>query len=446
MRAFLIVFFSLALLNAQTDIHKKISQNQTALESKKKKEAQINAKLQELGDTINKQEKESKNLEQIILLSEENISKNQKEYEAKEALIKNLSNNQNSLFQTRKKIETEITNLILKDISFVILLNDFQPESIQDFITEESFKTLSNATKSHLKELSIKQSETIATLQNLQKEITALKRFIDTENKKRQELKELQNKQTTLIANYQKEITKYNNELQKIIKERDAVQEILVNLNILKSQEEEKRKKREALAQAEAKRQQEAKQKLESKTASTSDKTKNTIPTSQPKSATKPSTKEPIKSSDGFDVRQVANSYHDISTTKYKGAKTIAPLDNFAIKKRFGPYFDPVYKMKVFNESITLTPKGDDKVKSVLDGKVVFAKDTPILKRVVIIEHKNNMHTIYAQLDKIAPTIKPGRSVKKGYTIGRVENALKFEVTLKDKHIDPLELINTKNI
>ena len=436
--------FCFLLLNAQTDLRKKISQNQTTLENKKKKEAQINAKLQELGDAINKQEKESKDLEQIILLSEENIAKNQKEYENKQALIKSLSSNQDSLFQTRKKIEAEITNLILKDISFVILLNDFQPESIQDLITEESFRTLSDATKSHLKELSIKQSQTIATLQNLQNEITILKKFIDTENKKRKNLKELQNKQTTLIANYQKEITKYNNELQKIVKERDAVQDILVNLNILKNQEEAKRKK--ALEEEKRLAQEQSKQKLESKTAHTNDKTKGTMPASQPKSATKPSTKEPIKSSDGFDVRQVANSYHDISTTKYKGTKTIAPLDNFAIEKRFGPYFDPVYKMKVFNESVTLTPKGDDKVKSVLDGKVVFAKDTPILKRVVIIEHKNNMHTIYAQLDKIAPTIKPGRSVKKGYTIGRVENALKFEVTLKDKHIDPLELISTKNI
>lgn len=145
-------------------------------------------------------------------------------------------------------------------------------------------------------------------------------------------------------------------------------------------------------------------------------------------------------------MRQVASSYHNINTTKYKGAKTIAPLDDFTIEKRFGPYYDPVYKMKVFNESITLVPKGDDKVKSVLDGKVVFAKDTPILKRVVIIEHKNNIHTIYAQLDKIAPTIKPGSTVKKGYTIGRVENVLKFEVTLKDKHIDPLELITSQNI
>lgn len=413
------------LLNAQTDIHKKISQNQIVLENKKKKEQQINAKLQELGEAINKQEKESKDLERIILLNEESIAKNQKEYASKQTLIKNLTDDHDALLQTRKTIESEITDLILKDLSFVILSNDFQPESIQDLITEESFKTLSEATKSHLKALSNKQRETALALRNLQQEISTLKTFIDTENKKRNELKMLQNKQTRLIANYQKEIKRYNEALKTIIKERDLVQDILVNLNILKSQEEEKRKKREILA-----KQDQA--------------TKNSNPSN--KSATKPSTKQPIKTSDGFDVRQIANSYHNISTTKYRGAKTIAPLENFSIEKRFGPYFDPVYKMRVFNESVTLSPKGDDKVKSVLDGRVVFAKDTPILKRVVIIEHKNNMHTIYAQLDKIAPTIKPGRTVKKGYTIGRVNQALKFEVTLKDKHIDPLELINTKNI
>ena len=218
----------------------------------------------------------------------------------------------------------------------------------------------------------------------------------------------MQAKQKKILATYQKEMDKYNKELQQIVKERDSLQEILVQLNILKSQEEEKRKKREELAK------------------------------SQEKSQT-PQTQN------DFDVRQVASSYHNISTTKYKGSKTIAPLDDFEIQKRFGPYYDPVYKMKVFNESVTLLTKGDDKVKSVLDGKVVFAKDTPILKKVVIIEHKDNMHTIYAQLDKIAPTIKPGTTIKKGYTIGRIENTLKFEVTLKDKHIDPLELISLKN-
>jgi len=436
---FLFILFISILFGAnEKEISQKITQNQNVLENKKRQEKQINAKLQELGSAINQQKEENKILQKTIQENEQNIAKNQKEYNTKTALMKKLNSNQDSLFQTRKQIELEMMDLITKEVSFAVLLNDFQPESIQDLITEEAFKSLSNATKKHLSTLNNKQSEVIANLHTLQNEIAQLKDFIEIENKKRTHLKALQDEQERLIANYQKEITKYNNELQKIVKERDAVQGILVNLNIVKSQEEEKRKKREELAKT---RQQESKQKIESinQSPKMTNKKDTAIQESQITSNTP-------KTNEEFDVRQVASSYHNIGTTKYKGTKTIAPLENFTIEKRFGPYFDPVYKMKVFNESVTLTPKGDDKVKSVLDGKVVFAKDTPILKRVVIIEHKDNMHTIYAQLDKIAPTIKPGSTVKKGYTIGRVENALKFEVTLKDKHIDPLELITAKNL
>ena len=403
------VFLCLIQLQANQEINQKISKNKTALENQKKKEAQVNQKLQELGKEVNKQKEELSTIENIIKESEKNISKNKQEYSKKETLIKTLSSNQESLYQKRKDIELAIIDLVAKDISFAILLNDFQPESIRDLITEESFKVLNNTTKKELANLSQQQTQIIQDLKTLQKEIAQLQSFIDLENKKRANLKDLQAKQKKVLNAYQKEIDKYNQELQQITKERDSLQEILVQLNILKSQEEEKRKKREELA-----------------------KTENTT--------------TPKSTQSDFDVRQVASSYHNISTTKYKGAKTIAPLDNFKIDKRFGPYYDPVYKMKVFNESITLISTGDDKVKSVLDGKVIFAKDTPILKKVIIIEHQNNMHTIYAQLDKIAPTIKPGSIVKKGYTIGRINNALKFEVTLKDKHIDPLELISEKNL
>ena len=403
------VFLCLIQLQANQEINQKISKNKTALENQKKKEAQVNQKLQELGKEVNKQKEELSTIENIIKESETNISKNKQEYSKKETLIKTLSSNQESLYQKRKDIELAIIDLVAKDISCAILLNDFQPESIRDLITEESFKVLNNTTKKELANLSQQQTQIIQDLKTLHKEIAQLQSFIDSENKKRANLKDLQAKQKKALNAYQKEIDKYNQELQQITKERDSLQEILVQLNILKSQEEEKRKKREELA-----------------------KTKNTT--------------TPKSTQSDFDVRQVASSYHNISTTKYKGAKTIAPLDNFKIDKRFGPYYDPVYKMKVFNESITLISIGDDKVKSVLDGKVIFAKDTPILKKVIIIEHQNNMHTIYAQLDKIAPTIKPGSIVKKGYTIGRINNALEFEVTLKDKHIDPLELISEKNL
>ncbi|WP_233704074.1 murein hydrolase activator EnvC family protein [Helicobacter mesocricetorum] len=420
LRRISLILFCMILLNAnEKDISQKITQNKNALESKKKKEAQINQKLQELGNEANRQKEEAKALQKVIEESEANIAKNQQEYLQKQESINTLSQTQKDLFQKRKDIELEIIDLMTKEVSFSILLNNYQPESIQDLLTEESFKVLNQNTKQHIIDLSEEQNKIVANLQNLQEEIKILKTFLQSENKKRETLKNLQKKQQKLLANYQEEIEKYNKELKKIVQERDSLQDILVKLNILKSQEEEKRKKLEELAKSE---------KLQPE---------NPAPAKQ--------NSQKVATND-FDVRQVASSYHNISTTKYKGDKTIPPLDNFTIEKRFGPYYDPVYKMKVFNESITLMPKGDDKVKSVLDGKVVFAKDTPILKRVVIIEHKNNMHTIYAQLDKIAPTIKPGSTVKKGYTIGRVENALKFEVTLKDKHIDPLELIAAQNI
>ncbi|TLE15468.1 hypothetical protein LS72_007050 [Helicobacter apodemus] len=420
-KIFLILFCILFLNANEKDISQKITQNKAALESKKKKEAQINQKLQELGNEANKQKEEAKALQKVIDESEANIAKNEEEYLQKQKSMEALSQIQKDLFQKRKKIELEIIDLMTKEASFSILLNSYQPESIRDLLTEESFKVLNQNTKQHIINLSEEQSKIVTNLQNLQEELKTLKAFIQSENKKRETLKNLHKKQQTLLANYQKEIEKYNQELKKIVQERDGLQDILVNLNILKSQEEEKRKKLQELAKSEK---------------------------PQPENLSPTNTKQQSQKipTNDFDVRQVASSYHNINTTKYKGAKTIAPLDDFTIEKRFGPYYDPVYKMKVFNESITLVPKGDDKVKSVLDGKVVFAKDTPILKRVVIIEHKNNIHTIYAQLDKIAPTIKPGSTVKKGYTIGRVENVLKFEVTLKDKHIDPLELITSQNI
>ena len=86
----------------------------------------------------------------------------------------------------------------------------------------------------------------------------------------------------------------------------------------------------------------------------------------------------------------------------------------------------------------------DATVKSVLSGKVIFAKDTASLEKVVIIENSDEIHTIYAHLSKIAPTIQVGLKIKKGFVIGRVVDGLTFEVTQKNFHIDPLELIGAK--
>ena len=143
-------------------------------------------------------------------------------------------------------------------------------------------------------------------------------------------------------------------------------------------------------------------------------------------------------------MRQIASSYRPVNTTKYSGTKTIAPLKDYKIASKYGQYIDPVYNMKVFNEFITFSVNKNSSVLSVLDGKIVFAKDTAFAKKMVIIEHKNGIHTIYSYLDSIPNYIKVGNAIKKGDVLAYVNDKLNFEVTQKDKHINPSDLIKIK--
>jgi murein DD-endopeptidase MepM/ murein hydrolase activator NlpD len=143
-------------------------------------------------------------------------------------------------------------------------------------------------------------------------------------------------------------------------------------------------------------------------------------------------------------VKRHGSSYQVVKTRRYYGEKTIPPLSSYRITKRYGTYTDPIYGIKVFNESISMKPnKSGAKVKNVFNGKVIYADKTAVLKNIVIIEHKNGIHTIYANLSKISPNVKAGKKIKKGYVIGRVDDELIFEVTQKSYHINPVRLFKT---
>lgn len=58
------------------------------------------------------------------------------------------------------------------------------------------------------------------------------------------------------------------------------------------------------------------------------------------------------------------------------------------------------------------------------------------MDNVIIVENADGIHTIYAHLSQIAPTIKVGSRIK-GYVIGRIYDELTFEVTQKNYHINP---------
>jgi murein DD-endopeptidase MepM/ murein hydrolase activator NlpD len=141
--------------------------------------------------------------------------------------------------------------------------------------------------------------------------------------------------------------------------------------------------------------------------------------------------------------KKIASSFQNVLTYNYRGKRTIAPLKKFVVLRKYGPYEDPIYNIKIFNDSIVMKPVGrNKKVNAVLSGKIIFAKNTPSLKKVVIIQHKNKYHTIYAHLDKIAPTIRRGKMVRKGFVIGKVSSNLTFQITKQNYYINPLKFIH----
>ena len=64
-----------------------------------------------------------------------------------------------------------------------------------------------------------------------------------------------------------------------------------------------------------------------------------------------------------------------------------------------------------------------------------------MLGKVVVVSHSHKMHTVYAGLSKIAPTIHVGSKIKRGYVVGKVSEKLIFQATKNSKHINPLKLI-----
>ncbi|SFV61117.1 Membrane-bound metallopeptidase [hydrothermal vent metagenome] len=243
---------------------------------------------------------------------------------------------------------------------------------------------------------------------------------------------------------------KYNSKLEKIVDKQNSLRNTLAKLNILREKEVEVARKRvevkkEAMRLAKERQREIRRAKArarEAKKALLRAKTQADIQRARLASArADKEAKRAYKSS--TKVKKVNSSYKKSSTYKYRGGKTISPLQNARIIKRFGTYIDPIYKIKIFNESITLqSGRSNAKVKNVLNGKVVFAGKSSMLGKVVVVAHNRKIHTVYAGLSKIAPTIHVGTKIKKGYVVGKVSRKLIFQATKNSKHINPLELIS----
>ncbi len=416
-----ILFIPIFFLSADqslSQIDEDITLSRQKIRKKEDEKNRITTMLQKLGNEINQKNNQLKRLDSEIRVLQDLINNNQGKNQTQEKMLNQYQKLLKSLQQKRYEIKDKITQILINDLAFVMILNSQNPISPDDLILQEYFKLLSQHSQEKLKILTQEEKLINQKITETMEAIAILDRDITSQTNQKNYLQNMQNMQKKLIANLQKDLQKYNQRLKQNDAERKSLDEILKRLNIVKASKE-----KELLEQQRKKALQEKEEMAK----------KAITPSSIPAQPIKPS---PI------DVKQVANSYQQLSVAKYNGARTISPIESYEIEQKFGTYFDPVYKLKVFNESIILASKTPNvPVRSIFDGKIVYAKEVPILKKVVIIENQNGIHTIYSQLDKIAPTIKVGLYVKKGYVIGRVDQKLSFEITQKDKHINPLEVI-----
>ncbi len=393
------------LLGAASSTAQKIDEKAKKLQEKLQTEKQIHGKLQDIANDIVEGEKEIEKIKDKIENLSKTIDESQETIQRKNDYLDKLTKDTQQLSSQKKDLEQKIIKIIAEDFSFYLVSDSGYLDNEDGILVDEVLQKMDTIMRKEFGKLSSEYKQVNDQIYSQSQEIKTIHSEIQSAKNKKDELLSLEKKRESSIIALNAKKESYKKQLDDIAKERDEIRTTLEQLKIIKVQEESKL--------------------LAEKNAAKRDKGPSTV-----------------GGSGDSGIRQIGSSYQNSNVKKYVGERTIAPLDSYSVKRKFGDYVDPIYKIKIFNESVVLASSTPDAtVKSVLNGKVIFAKDTASMEKVVIIENSDEIHTIYAHLSKIAPTIQVGQKIKKGYVIGRVDNDLTFEVTQKNFHIDPLELI-----
>jgi len=416
-RLILLLFLSFSLVNSSA-IDNKIKNHKQILNKNKSVQIRTDLQVKILAKQISNQNKELNKLESSISGINKDIKEHEKQLKSAKTSLVDLQNNSKSLIQEKKKSEEQIVKIIIEDFSSSIALKLADENTLDELIDSEVYKILSENSKDEILKLNNSYEILTQNKRENQNKIKKISDYIEDRKEKKKELDSLKDKYSKSLVTLERKHREYQKQLKKIISKQESLKDLLAKLNILKKEELEKERKRRLAAAAKKKRQ-------KNKKFDVDDQRNNQY-----------------ADDIDLDVRMIGSSTSGVKVSRYRGRKTIAPLDSFKVVKKFGKYYDPVYKIKLFNESIILKSNiPQAKVKSIWNGKIVYAKkDAGLLENVVIIQHTNGIHTIYSHLDKISPSLKVGRWIKQGYVVGRVNDSLTFQATKNEAHIDPKDL------
>jgi hypothetical protein len=132
-----------------------------------------------------------------------------------------------------------------------------------------------------------------------------------------------------------------------------------------------------------------------------------------------------------------------------------SPLKNgsYCVYDHFGPRFHPIYKKWLNHSGIDLSCNGGDPIFAASAGRVDYAGWNGDLGIFVRIDHGGGVSTGYGHLNRLAPGIHEGQTVRAGQLIGYVGttggstgNHLHFMVIVDGKPIDPEPFMRERGI
>jgi septal ring factor EnvC (AmiA/AmiB activator) len=466
---FFLVFASFWLVASSTS--QKIDASKRELHSVKKEKQKTSKQLNKIVKEIKASEKEIGELNKKIATLSEEEKRGERKQTKYEGELKKAKRVQERYTKQLREKNRAYTTLLVEQFSTILALDEMGTPTKESMLSKEVYETLQVYNNHKLSVLKDEVQKLSREEKQKRHKCDEIEKVLHEIQQKRQRYTLKKEKKERLVEKLHKSEDRYQKKLQTMDDEQGELRNVLVKLNILQKKEmEEARRAAEARKEAiqlEKKRVRKerqlkllAQQKAEKKRVAAKEaqalvakaKTKKDkeaarrLAQKAQEEANRASKAEKVALTKvytkGAKIRQVHSSYKRPNTFAYRGKKTISPLPNAKVVRKFGTFVDPIYKIKIFNEGVVLqAPKQNAKVRNVLNGTVVFSGASSMLGNVVVIAHSERLHTVYAGLASIAPNIKKGRRIKKGYSVGKVSKKLVFQAKKNSKHINPERLI-----
>lgn len=168
-------------------------------------------------------------------------------------------------------------------------------------------------------------------------------------------------------------------------------------------------------------------------TVETVEKKQNTNTSNDSKNDTKKNTSSKVTKNENTEVNNTKDE--EKKENELKEIKFLAPVEGEILRgyAKEQLVYSETLKEWVTHTGIDIKAEKTSVVKSVADGTVKCIKNDPRYGLTVVVEHENNMKTVYSNL-LTAEFVIEGESITQGQTIGTIGNSSSFE-SVEDYHL-----------